>query len=938
VAKKPTKPTPQTAMDFETTEFGYGGTKLMYGTLPDYGNGRYRLVMCRQDLEIIAQAARRATLRAVDTEFTVHGDFNPHHPLTRLVGISISVLDSLDIPKMGEIDSWYIPVFHEDAQIPLREIKDILGPVFEELPWSGHHIKVEDHLLWYAGIITKPLTVQLETMNAAGFSGHLVKDLKTLSETILKWPTLHLKNEDGKLNTSVESAMDQRGNRKLDFSQLNRVPVDMMRRYACHDSAQTVALAAYFYPTVSEMKQSLELRHRVVPELARMERIGLLVNKRHFESSRGILEERRSSAHRIASDIIRAKKLQTATGSLRHRIEKEVYDFKDSVVRTLLYDIYEMPILEYSDSGEASVGDAALTGLEDLYQDDAEKSALLDSLGTYKDTNKILTTFMLGDKSVRHPLSYIGRIFTTLNTHVARTGRLSSSSPFNAQNLPVRKGPIVRQGVIAPNLRSLDSMEDLVHLIQELYAVMGVKEIPEPLEWLWFSADMSQIEPRIIAYFAWLTGDDTLVQSYREGKDIYKTIGAFALRAAYETVVGEFRKAAKALVLGLAYGLSAFGIVHHPMMQILKPTKEMAEQWVNSLNEAIPSMGRYQLTQVWKAIKKGYVETLWGTRRYLDHIRSDDPGQRSEAIRRAKNHAVQGTNADVMLAAIIWIGVLLDKYHLRHRIIPCLTVHDELDSLVRADSMKIAEALFRHCLQSVIDLKAQITIDVEVGVNWGDLVTLQAVPLPDDYPPNGDNCSYCKKKHEHTAEQHWKGVQSVSRTPQAADTDDLIAAIQSEPNPFANWTEFNMVNPEKLADMPMKEWDLYIKGAEALGVPINEETPYLQPFTANRITGYVFWTGQRESQKGTDYATAKIACRDRYVRAECYSPGILNDGFYTLQGYYTEKRKTFIVKSAVPVTIVDDVSGAIHRGEVMDLGGTRIRGDLLHQLVHRFMR
>jgi DNA polymerase-1 len=274
-----------------------------------------------------------------------------------------------------------------------------------------------------------------------------------------------------------------------------------------------------------------------------------------------------------------------------------------------------------------------------------------------------------------------GRVRTHFNQTATATGRLSSSDP-NLQNIPIRTefGARIRKGFVAA-----DGM-------------------------LLFSADYSQVELRILASIA---DDEGLKKAFREGKDIHTVTASEVLGIPAAEVTNEHRSLAKAINYGIAYGMGARKFAAETGL-----TVNEGKKFIETYFDRYPGVKRYLEKTKDEARRDGYVSTLFGRRRYLPDIASDNDRARAAAERAAVNMPVQGTAADVMKKAMIEIDRRLRKGDMGARMI--LTIHDELLFEVAPDQAeKLADAA-AEIMSGVISLDVPMRVHTGLGENWLD--------------------------------------------------------------------------------------------------------------------------------------------------------------------------------------------------------------------------
>jgi DNA polymerase I len=275
-----------------------------------------------------------------------------------------------------------------------------------------------------------------------------------------------------------------------------------------------------------------------------------------------------------------------------------------------------------------------------------------------------------------------GRIHTTLSQTIAATGRLSSSNP-NLQNIPVRRdeGREIRRAFVPG----------------EGFAQLLV-------------ADYSQIELRIMAH---LSGDEGLLDAFSSREDIHATTAAKVFDLPLDAVDGALRDRAKAVNYGLAYGLTSYGLGQ----QLGIPPDE-AQEIVDAYFARFPDVRGFLEDAVAAATRDGYTTTLFGRRRYLPDLRSDNRNRRQMAERMALNAPIQGSAADVIKLAMIQLQHALDRSKLRTQML--LQVHDEVILEVPDEEMDAAQELVVSELSSVVELAVPLDVDTAFGPTWFD--------------------------------------------------------------------------------------------------------------------------------------------------------------------------------------------------------------------------
>lgn len=273
-----------------------------------------------------------------------------------------------------------------------------------------------------------------------------------------------------------------------------------------------------------------------------------------------------------------------------------------------------------------------------------------------------------------------GRIHTTFNQTVAATGRLSSVDP-NLQNIPVRteEGRAIRRGFVVG-----EGYESLM------------------------TADYSQIELRVMAH---LSEDQGLIDAFTSGEDLHNTVAAQVFAVGHDAVDPEMRRKIKAMSYGLAYGLSAFGL-----SQQLNIDAGEARALMDTYFERFGGVRDYLHRVVEEARATGYTETLFGRRRYLPDLNSDNRQRRETAERMALNAPIQGTAADIVKIAMLKVDQAVREAGLTSRLL--LQVHDEIVLEIAPGEREQVEALVRTQMADAVHLRAPLDVSVGDGADW----------------------------------------------------------------------------------------------------------------------------------------------------------------------------------------------------------------------------
>jgi DNA polymerase-1 len=232
--------------------------------------------------------------------------------------------------------------------------------------------------------------------------------------------------------------------------------------------------------------------------------------------------------------------------------------------------------------------------------------------------------------------------------------------------------------------------------------------VPRDKNFLFMSADYSQIELRIAASFA---KDETMIEAFRLGRDIHTTTAAKVFKVEIDKVTPDMRRKAKEVNFGILYGSTAFGLA-----QNLNISRTEAAEIIESYFKEFAAIKRYMDDSINLAREKEYVETILGRRRYLRDINSRNISTRGFAERNAINAPIQGSAADIIKIAMINIHRWLQKEKLQTKMI--LQVHDELVFDLHQDEVEIVKPKIKELMKSAVILDVPMEVEVGVGKNW----------------------------------------------------------------------------------------------------------------------------------------------------------------------------------------------------------------------------
>jgi DNA polymerase I len=351
-------------------------------------------------------------------------------------------------------------------------------------------------------------------------------------------------------------------------------------------------------------------------------------------------------------------------------IGKEINLGSPKQLQVVLFDELNMPKTKRTKTGYTTDADA----LQQLY--DKTEHPFLLALLRHRDVSRLRQTV----EGLLKTVASDGRIHTTFNQMIAATGRLSSTDP-NLQNIPVRteEGRRIREAfVVGPGYESL------------------------------MTADYSQIEMRIMAH---LSEDALLIEAFRSGRDFHSVTASRVFDVDAAEVTPEMRAKIKAMNYGLAYGLSAYGL-----SQQLKIDTGEARGLMDEYFETFGGIRDYLSGVVDEARRTGFTETIYGRRRYLPDLTSDNRQRREMAERMALNAPIQGSAADIIKVAMLRVDAAIEQAGLRSRML--LQVHDELVLEVAPGEAAALEELVRAEMGGAAELTVPLDVSVGTGPSW----------------------------------------------------------------------------------------------------------------------------------------------------------------------------------------------------------------------------
>ena len=465
-----------------------------------------------------------------------------------------------------------------------------------------------------------------------------------MAETLLHYRTVH-----------IEELIGPKGKHQKNMRDLD--PKDVYE-YAAEDADVTLKLKNVLEPMLKEKGMERlfwDIEMPLVKVLADMELNGVCLDTDSLKETERIFKERMAHYEQHAYEL--------AGETFNISSPKQVGDILFGKMQLL-----DKP--KKTRTGQYVTSEEVLLQLRD-------KAPIVDDILNYRGLKKLLGTYVEALPQLINKRT--GHIHTSFNQAVTATGRLSSSDP-NLQNIPVRDD---------------DGKE-----IRKCF-------VPEP-GCLFFSADYSQIELRIMAH---LSGDENMIEAFREGLDIHRATAAKIWKEPLDEVTDAQRKKAKQANFGIIYGITAFGLAQR--MGI--PNGE-ARQLIQDYFATFPKVHAFMESAIATAREKKYAETMFGRRRYLPDIDSKNGTVRGFAERNAINAPIQGSEADIIKIAMIRIWRRFKEEGIRSKMI--LQVHDELNFSVYPEEKDKVENIVLTEMQNACKLSVPLIADAGWGKNW----------------------------------------------------------------------------------------------------------------------------------------------------------------------------------------------------------------------------
>jgi DNA polymerase-1 len=451
-----------------------------------------------------------------------------------------------------------------------------------------------------------------------------------------------------------------------EFKSFADVPIDRGARYGAHDALQTFKLQKVLEkqlldnPVLHDLFCTLELP--LYPVLTKMEATGIALDVQQIKSVAGAVEQARQ---------VTEQKFFAALEGIVNPLNFNLNSPKQ--IEWLLFDQLKLPVIKKSSKGQRSTD-------QEVLQELGAQSPVANLIARYRELTKLKSTYLDPLPGFINPKT--GKIHTSYSQTMVATGRLSSAEP-NLQNIPIG---------------------------QEFGIAIRSAFKPEAGK-VFLSADYSQIELRVLAH---LCKDKNLVDAFLHDRDIHTQTAAQLFGVPQDTVTNQQRQLGKKINFSIVYGLTPFGLSKDLG---IKPTE--AKEYIEKYFAQYPGVARWIEDTIARATEVGYVQTLWGHRRYVPGLREKNKNLYEAERRIAINTPVQGTAADVMKLAMIKLDAAFTAAHVDAQLV--LQIHDELVVQLHPDHAPSVTDLVRSHMEGVVSWDVPLKVTIRTGNDWGEV-------------------------------------------------------------------------------------------------------------------------------------------------------------------------------------------------------------------------
>ena len=522
----------------------------------------------------------------------------------------------------------------------------------EEIEKVGYKVKADYIILKENEIEYKNIKYDAEI---AGYNLNPT-DKNTLEEMAKKYLDIDI---DEYMSTEFNNQNEKSSNQINLFDDIEKENDDTEKRAKYHDALVCYCIAKLEEKTTKKLEEvgGLSLFNNIemplVPVLAEMQYNGMLVDEQELKDFGNTLKEQ----------------LDVLTKNIYELCGEEFNINSHQQLGKILFEKLKLPVYKKTKNGYTTDVDV----LEKL----KGQHPVIEKILEYRTLTKLNSTYVEGLIPYINPETK--KLHSSFHQTITATGRISSTDP-NLQNIPTR-------------------------------AELGkqIRKAFKPAEGnVYIDADYSQIELRVLAH---ISQDENMIYAFKHGEDIHKQAASKVFGVPIEEVTKEQRSSAKAVNFGIVYGISDFGLAN----QIGVSNKE-AKEYINQYLEKYSGIKHFMDDIVESAKAKGYVETLFGRRRYIPEIKSNNYMVRQFGNRVAMNTPIQGTAADIMKIAMINVNKALKEQKINGKIV--LQIHDELLLEVSKEQKEQAKQILKECMENAMKLSVPLEVELSEGTSW----------------------------------------------------------------------------------------------------------------------------------------------------------------------------------------------------------------------------
>ena len=481
-------------------------------------------------------------------------------------------------------------------------------------------------------------------------------DKNTLEEMAKKYIDIDI---DEYMSNEFDNQKEKSSNQINLFDNINKENADIEKKEKYYNALVCYCIAKLEKVTIKKLEEvgSLALFNNIemplVPILAQMQFNGMIVDEQELKDFGKTLKEQ----------------LDTLTKEIYSLCGEEFNINSHQQLGRILFEKLKLPVYKKTKNGYT-------TDVEVLEKLKGEHP-VIEKILEYRTLTKLNSTYVEGLIPYVNPKT--NKIHSSFHQTITATGRISSTDP-NLQNIPTR-------------------------------AELGkqIRKAFKPAEGnIYIDADYSQIELRVLAH---ISQDENMIYAFKHGEDIHKQAASKVFNIPIEEVTKEQRSSAKAVNFGIVYGISDFGLANQ-----IGVSNKKAKEYINQYLEKYSGIKHFMDDIVESAKAKGYVETLFGRRRYIPEIRSTNYMVRQFGSRVAMNTPIQGTAADIMKIAMINVDKTLKEQKINGKIV--LQIHDELLLEVSKEHKEQAKKILKECMEKAMELSVPLEVEISEGYSW----------------------------------------------------------------------------------------------------------------------------------------------------------------------------------------------------------------------------